>query len=629
MNRFVIAAAASFAIASVMAATDMAETARTVATVETAFSGTAVAACDDPGEWKFDLRASVDGGRDVVTVRISAPREMQPPKFGVLFRVPGAGVQNVWTSGSDARNDAHHLWPQLWWRWDSQYISGLARDTPIAVGFNSSEKSPVALACTEAMEHLVFGLYADDRTCEIVGRCEFFRRPGAPRREYSASILLDRRGLGFADTVRDCTRWVSERNGFRPAHVPESARDPVYSTWYAFLQDVKAETLEKEAALAASMGMKTMILDDGWQKVESRTFYSATGDWMPVASRFPDIKAHVAAVHKTGLKYMLWLGVPLVGDESKAYARFKDKLLSKGDGSGILDPRFPDVREYLVSTYERVVGEWGFDGVKLDFIDRFKLPENDPAAKDGYAGRDFRSLPEAVDRLLKDVVSRLRKLNPNVMIEFRQHYIGPAVLQYGNMMRASDCPADPCANRRRVCDLRLTSGETAVHSDMLVWSKDETPEGAALPILNVLFSTIQYSMVLAELPKAHADVIRHWLAFSQARREALLKGRFVPHHAENGYTWVEGESKTERVVATYSDANVLPVDASSKTVFLVNANMTEGAVVDSAVPAKAELFSTRGESRGVVDVPAGLSRVKVPPCGYARIVGVDAGRGKR
>ena len=93
---------------------------------------------------------------------------------------------------------------------------------------------------------------------------------------------------------------------------------------------------------------------------------------------------------------------------------------------------------------------------------------------------------------MKDVRARLMKINPDVLLEFRQHYCGPAILQYGNMIRAADCPADPTANRRRICDLRLTSDTIAVHSDMLVWSGNETPEGAALPILNVLFSTIQY-----------------------------------------------------------------------------------------------------------------------------------------
>ena len=53
------------------------------------------------------------------------------------------------------------------------------------------------------------------------------------------------------------------------------------------------------------------------------------------------------------------------------------------------------------------------------------------------------------------------------MIEFRQSYIGPAIRKYGNIFRAGDCPADILSNRIHTIDLRLTSGSTAVHSDML------------------------------------------------------------------------------------------------------------------------------------------------------------------
>ncbi|MBQ3097609.1 MAG: alpha-galactosidase, partial [Kiritimatiellae bacterium] len=568
MKRLFASVLAFASASAAVAAVDMAETARTIATIETTFSGTAQVACNDPGGWTFKVAAEVDDGRDVVKVSISAPDARRPPKFGVLFRVGGAGIQNVWTS--NAETDGYHLWPQLWWCGQSRYISELACDTPIAVGFNSSEKAPAALACSEAFNHLEFGLYADDRTCEIVGRCEFFRHPSPPLTSYTVKVMFDRRNRGFADTVRGCTEWVMKENGFRPAYVPESAYDPLYSTWYAYLQDVEAKELEREAAVAASMGLKTMILDDGWQKAESRTFYSATGDWKPSRERFPDMKAHVAAVRAAGLKYMLWLGVPMMGDEAEAFPRFRDKLLDyneNGSGVGHLDPRFPEVREYLITTYERVVRDWGFDGVKLDFIDSFKQPENDPALKD-MAGRDFLSVPAAVDRLMKDVLARLRKINPEVLVEFRQHYIGPAILQYGNMIRVLDCPADPTANRRRMCDLRLTSGNAAVHSDMLVWSGDETAEGAALPILNVLYSTIQYSMILAKMKPAHADVVRHWLRFSQSHRGALLKGTFTPHHPENGYTWIEGEDEREKVVTTYSNDNFLPVESGKKTVYV-------------------------------------------------------------
>ena len=600
------------------AATDMDHKGKVIATVKTVHAGVAELTCNDVGTWTFDLKASEDAGRDVVTVTCTAPNDAKPPQFGVFFRVPGAGVQNVWTS--DHSRDGFHLWPQLWWGWVSRYTSELARETPIAVGFNSQERAPVALACSDAFNNLVFGLYADDRTCEIVGRCEFFTKPASARKSYTVSVMLDRRNGPFADTVRACSDWIIARNGFKAAPVPAAARDPLYSTWYAYLQDVHDKELEQEARLAAELGMKTMILDDGWQKVESRTFYSATGDWMPVASRFPDMKRHVAEVHKAGLKYMLWLSVPFMGDESKAYAKFKGKFLRGGD-TAVLDPRFPEVREYLISTWERVVGEWGFDGVKLDFIDQFTLPAKDPAVAENFAGRDYRALPEAVDRLMKDALVRLQKINPEVLVEFRQRYMGPAIRQYGNMIRVSDCPADPTANRRRMCDLRLTSGETAVHSDMLVWSKDETAEGAALPILNVLYSTIQYSMILAQVTPEHRQVIAHWLKFSQDHRVALLEGTFTPHHAENGYTWIEGESAADRVVSVYSNDVLARSGAADRPVFLVNATGGVGLNVDlSATPKSVELFDVFGRRTGTVSASAGLARLPVPASGYAKIV---------
>ena len=106
-------------------ATDMDHKGRVIATVNTANAGTAEVTCNNPGDWKFDVKASQDNGRDVVTVKISSSVAAQPPQFGVFFRVPGAGVQNVWTS--DFSRDGYHVWPQLWWGWSSKFKSQLAR----------------------------------------------------------------------------------------------------------------------------------------------------------------------------------------------------------------------------------------------------------------------------------------------------------------------------------------------------------------------------------------------------------------------------------------------------------------------------------------------------------------------
>ncbi|MBQ2629269.1 MAG: hypothetical protein IJG13_06285, partial [Kiritimatiellae bacterium] len=92
--RLLLAAAAAASFAAF--ATDMDHKGRVIATVETRGSGIAEVTCNDPGGWKFDVSASQDAGRDVVTVRITSPTVAKPPQFGVFFRVPGAGVQNVW-----------------------------------------------------------------------------------------------------------------------------------------------------------------------------------------------------------------------------------------------------------------------------------------------------------------------------------------------------------------------------------------------------------------------------------------------------------------------------------------------------------------------------------------------------
>ena len=65
--------------------------------------------------------------------------------------------------------------------------------------------------------------------------------------------------------------------------------------------------------------------------------------------------------------------------------------------------------------------------------------------------------------LLDGVYKKLTALNPEVMLEFRQSYIGPAVRKYGNMLRVGDCPIDAIKNRQDIVNMRLTSGKTAVH----------------------------------------------------------------------------------------------------------------------------------------------------------------------
>ena len=222
------------------------------------------------------------------------------------------------------------------------------------------------------------------------------------------------------------------------------------------------------------------------------------------------------------------------------------------------------------------------DGFKLDFIDSFAFGGEDPAIAEDYTGRDIKSLPEAVNLLMKEIYRRLSSINPDVLIEFRQRYIGPAIRQYGNMLRAGDCPADMQANRQRIANLRLTSGETAVHADMLEWNTAETPENAARHILSALFGVVQYSLMLEDIPESHYKVIEHWLDFSQKHRKTLLKSDFRPYHPEACYPVIEAESDDELIVAVYNDMSLPVIKPTGKDTYIINASGASSLVLDIA-----------------------------------------------
>src|SRR5260370_17104584 len=152
------------------------------------------------------------------------------------------------------------------------------------------------------------------------------------------------------------------------------------------------------------------------------------------------MKAHVARVHALGMKYLLWYAVRFVGIRSKAYDRFAGKLLGTIDelGAGVLDPRFPEVREYIVSTYEQAMRAWDLDGFKLDFIDSFAALGW--GGQELAAGQDDFSVPEAVDRLLADLLPRLEAIKPDLMIAFPQSYFCPPTRQYSTLFLSPPFP---------------------------------------------------------------------------------------------------------------------------------------------------------------------------------------------
>ena len=567
--------------------------------------------CEEAGGWAFAVSSNTADGVDEIEIRLEAGAEALPPKFELSFSFPQVRMNHLW---SDFATDGGRICPD----WSKWYSSDIAHGQPICALHDGDNGNRLTMALSEALRKVEWRMALREENCLVIGGIRFFTAPEAPLKKYTVRVRLDARNVFWSDAVQDAAAWIARTANLMPCRVPEAAFDPLYSSWYSFHQNVFAKDIEDECAAAAKMGMKTIILDDGWQTDDTNRGYAFCGDWKVSPRRFPDMAAHVKRVHDLGMKYMVWYSVPFVGKKSVNWERFKGKYLYEwsSQGAGILDPRFPEVSKFLVDTYVKAMKDWKLDGFKLDFIDSFRFSGKDPAVQQNYAGRDIRSLPDAVNRLMSEVHAALTAINPDVLLEFRQSYIGPAIRQFGNMMRAADCPGDMQLNRQRIANLRLTAGRSAVHGDMLEWHPTDTPEGAALPILSSMFGVIQYSMMLRHLPESHREVIRHWLKFSQEHRDTLMNGRFRAYNPESQYPILEAESAKERVIGVYTSGRVVSCGALDRPVYILNGTLGDSVVLDTKCDATAEAFDTFGKSAGKRILKSGVQRVKIPKGGY-------------
>ncbi len=147
-----------------------------------------------------------------------------------------------------------------------------------------------------------------------------------------------------------------------------------YTSWYNRYQKISQRTI-----LSDLRGCEELLepgdlfqIDDGWEK--------AVGDWLePDAAKFPDgMWAAADAIHDRGFLAGLWLAPFVAQRGSRLWKEHRDWFLQvngkpwyAGIGWGgfyALDFDKPQVLDYLERVFDRVLKEWNFDLVKLDFL---------------------------------------------------------------------------------------------------------------------------------------------------------------------------------------------------------------------------------------------------------------------
>ncbi len=564
----------------------------------------------------FEIKTRLNNinGIDYLTVTMHSNSLTVPKPMYINFSHPAIDIQHTWRTS----NNFSKCTPITWMK-EREVVSKACSEAPVVCCYGGDGTSRLCFALDDALNVVYLEAGINEETCNFDCGCRFFCTPTAPLTDYEVTLRVDNIAKPYYDALGDVSQWWECMDKYSPAPVPEYATLPMYSTWYSYHQSITPEVIEKECKLAKEIGCESVIVDDGWMAPEHSAYYYC-GDWTPREDKFPDMAAHIKAVHEIGLKYMLWFSVPFLGTKSKAYESFKNKILndvSSCEGALVLDPRYPEVRQYLGDVYLRAVREWDLDGFKLDFVDRFNQPVEEGVNDD--EGRDRLCVNSAAYALLDDVTKRLNAEKPGLLFEFRQRYIGPVMRKFGNMMRATDCAYDSIQNRVHVVDIRLLCGKTACHSDMLTWNYDCSVSEAARQITNTLFSVPQISVRLADIPKSHIDMLKFYLKFFKSYKNTLLFGKFKPLYPSANYAAIIGYDKN-KFVGTVYDNVVLPLDDTVADNTIVNSAFSDSVIVSSNSALgefKAECYSPEGKLvwNKKLEINSGITSLDIPQCG--------------
>jgi alpha-galactosidase len=214
-------------------------------------------------------------------------------------------------------------------------------------------------------------------------------------------------------------RRLMVRQGFQMASAPDSAFGPIWCAW-GYGRSVQLKQVYDTLPTVKKMGFSWVTLDDGWQ--------NNYGDWGVDPKKFPhgdaDMKALVDRIHEEGFKAQLWWSPLSAVPDSQLLRDHSDFLLLNRDGSKrkiswwnsfYMCPADRAVVEYHKALVRKILGEWGFDGLKLDGQHMNAVP---PCYNPAHHHKRPEDSVEALPDFFRELYETARSVKPDALVEF-------------------------------------------------------------------------------------------------------------------------------------------------------------------------------------------------------------------
>jgi alpha-galactosidase len=313
----------------------------------------------------------------------------------------------------------------------------------------------------------------------------------APGESFSTfdTFLAVHRGDYFA-TLDAYRRFLAE-GGMTQATVPAAAYEPIWCAWgyeRNFTVDQVLGTLPK----ARDLGLTWAGLDDGWQ--------TSVGDWHLDPKKFPrgdaDMIALVKAIKDAGMKPKLWIAPLAAHPGSDLFHDHADMLLLGKDGAAqevtwwdsfYLCPAYPETVEWSKALVRKIMGEWGYAGLKIDGQHLNGVaPCYNPAHKHARPEESVEKLQE----LWKSIYAQAVAINPEAVIEICPCGTSQAVhnMPYMNQPVASD-PLSSWQIRHKGKTIKALMGPSAAYAGDHVELSDRANDFASTVGIGAIVST--------------------------------------------------------------------------------------------------------------------------------------------
>jgi alpha-galactosidase len=355
----------------------------------------------------------------------------------------------------------------------------------------------------------------------------------APGEELSTfeTFVTVHRGDHFA-TLDAYRRMLGER-GLPQAKVPSNAYEPVWCGWgyeHDFTVDQVLGTLRK----ASEVGLVWAVPDDGWQ--------TALGDWYLDPKKFPrgdtDMIALVKAIKDVGMKPRLWVA-PLAAQPGTDLLRDHPDLLlldKSGEPQDVtgwdslyLCPAYPATVERTKTLVRKIMGEWGYEGLKIDGQHLNAVaPCYNPAHRHARPEESVEKLQDFYQAVYQEMVA----INPDALAEFCPCGTSYAFhnLPYMHQAVGSD-PLSSWQVRHKGKTIKALMGPSAAYAGDHVELSDNGNDFASTVGIGAVVSTKftwprdakeKYGFVLTEQKEA---LWRRWIALYKEKR--LAEGRYI------------------------------------------------------------------------------------------------------